>query len=103
MMDEFIHWPKPYLLLSATCDEILSWMIEIWMKNHLVSDNNCNIVKIKSLKYLQGMANNVGLKSSVGDNSKVATGVKYGGLLHFRVDLSLHVIPKWVLHELEGL
>ena len=30
--DEFIHWPKPYLLLSATCDEILSWMIEIWMK-----------------------------------------------------------------------
>ena len=22
-MDEFIHWPKPYLLLLATCDEIL--------------------------------------------------------------------------------
>ena len=28
MIDDFIHWPKPYLLLSATCDEILSWMIE---------------------------------------------------------------------------
>ena len=28
MMDEFICWPKPYLLLSATCFEILSWMIE---------------------------------------------------------------------------
>jgi hypothetical protein len=28
VMDEFIHRPKPYLLLSATCDEILSWMIE---------------------------------------------------------------------------
>jgi hypothetical protein len=36
MMDEFIHWPKPYLLLSATCDELLSWTIEIWMKNHFV-------------------------------------------------------------------
>ena len=33
MMDEFIHWPKPYLLLSTTCDDILSWMIEIWMKS----------------------------------------------------------------------
>ena len=44
MIDEFIHWPKPYLLLSATCDEILSWMIEIWMKNHLISDSNCNTV-----------------------------------------------------------
>ena len=41
-MDEFIHWPKPYLLLLATCDEILSWMIKIWMKNHSVSDNDHN-------------------------------------------------------------
>ena len=32
------------LLLLATCDETLSWMIEIWMKNHLVSDSNCNVV-----------------------------------------------------------
>ena len=44
MMDEFIHWLKPYLLLSATCDEMLSWVIEIGMKNHLVSDSNCNTV-----------------------------------------------------------
>ena len=42
--DEFIHWPKPYLLFSATCDEMLSWMIEIWMENHLVSNGNWNIV-----------------------------------------------------------
>jgi len=33
---EFIHWPKLYLLLSATCDEILWWMIEIWIKNYLL-------------------------------------------------------------------
>ena len=46
MMDEFIHWPKPYLLLSATCDETLSWMIEVWMKNHLVGDNNCNTINL---------------------------------------------------------
>ena len=45
-MDEFIHWPKPFLLLSATCDDILSWMIEIWMKNNLVSDRKCNIVNL---------------------------------------------------------
>jgi hypothetical protein len=34
-MDEFIHWPKPYLLLSATYDEILSWMNERWMEKPL--------------------------------------------------------------------
>jgi hypothetical protein len=42
--DEFIHWRKPYLLFSTTCDEMLSWMIEIWMKNHLVNDGKRNIV-----------------------------------------------------------
>ena len=40
MMDEFIHWPKPYHLLSSTCDKTLSRMIEIWMKNHLVTKPN---------------------------------------------------------------
>ena len=29
-------------------DETLSWMIEIWMKNHLVSDNTCNTKNILS-------------------------------------------------------
>jgi hypothetical protein len=57
MMDEFIHWPNLYLLLSPTCDEILLWVIEIWMKNHMVSDNNSNTVN------LQGTTNNVGLTS----------------------------------------
>ena len=47
MMDEFIRWPKPFLLFLATCDELVSWMIEIWMINHLVSDNNCNTVNLK--------------------------------------------------------
>jgi hypothetical protein len=49
MMDEIIHWLKPYLLLLAAHDEILSWMIEIWMTNHLVRDNNCNIVNPKEM------------------------------------------------------
>jgi hypothetical protein len=40
----FIYWPKPYFLLSTTCDEILSWMIDIWMTNHLVSEGYCNTV-----------------------------------------------------------
>ena len=72
-MDEYIHWPKPYLLLSATCDEMLSWMINIWMKNYLVRDSNCNTANLhspppkKKQKTKQGMTNNVGLTFSVGD------------------------------------
>jgi hypothetical protein len=50
MMDEFIHWPKPRLLLLATCDEILSWMIEIWVEKSLGSDINCNTVSLLPLK-----------------------------------------------------
>ena len=67
MMDEFIHWPKPYLLLSATCDGKLSWMIKIWIKNHLVSDSNCNTIIYNPTKNLQGSTNNVGLTFSVTD------------------------------------
>ena len=48
MDDGWVHpLAKPYPLLSSTCDEILSW-IEIWMKNHLVSDRNCNTVNLYS-------------------------------------------------------
>jgi hypothetical protein len=65
MMDEFIHCSQPYLLLSWTGDGILSWMTKIWMENHLVSDNNCNIYDLP--KDLQGRTNNVGLTFSVGD------------------------------------
>ena len=46
LMDELIHWLELYLLSSTTCDELLWWMIEIWMKIHLVSDSNCNIVNL---------------------------------------------------------
>ena len=59
MMDELIHQPKSYLLLSETCDEILHWM-----KNHLVSDSNCNSVNLQSPGK---MTKNVGLTFSVGD------------------------------------
>ena len=48
MLDEFIHWLKPYLLLSATSDEILSWMIEFWLKHHSISNNNCNTANLWS-------------------------------------------------------
>ena len=66
MMDMFIQWPKPYLLLSATCDEILSWMVEIWMKNQSVSDSFI-IYNPPPKKKLQGMTNNYGLTFSVDD------------------------------------
>ena len=42
-------------------------MIEIWIKNHLVSGSDCNTVNLESPKNLQGMTNNVGLTLSVGD------------------------------------
>ena len=65
MMDESIHWPQPYLLLSATCDEMLSWMIEIWIKlQHYTS-----IIPIN----LQGMTNYVGLTFSFGDTTPQST------------------------------
>jgi hypothetical protein len=46
---------------------MLSWMIEILMKNHLLSDNNYNTVNLQSPKFLQRMTNYVGLTFSVGD------------------------------------
>ena len=46
MMDDFIHWSKPYLLLSKTCDEILPWIIKNWMQIHMVTDNKCHIVNL---------------------------------------------------------
>ena len=40
---------------------------EIWMKNHLVSDNNCNTINLyPPSQKLQGMTNNVGLIFGVG-------------------------------------
>ena len=75
MTDEFIHWPKPYLLLLATWDEIISWMIDILMKNHLISGSfKCNIVNLHSPNFLQEMTNYVELTFSVG------TTIQYHGL-----------------------
>ena len=79
MMDEFIHWPKPYVLLSTTCDEILSWVIEIQMKNYWVSDCNCTTITPTNL---QGMTNNVGLTISVGDTTPQF--IIWGASLHGR-------------------
>ena len=53
--------------LSSICYEMLSWMIEIWVKSYLVSDSNCNVINLESPKNLQIMKNNVGLTFSVGD------------------------------------
>ena len=46
-MDEFIFLAKTLLSLvnNYSSGQILSWMIESWMKGHWVSDNNRNIVK----------------------------------------------------------
>ena len=45
VMDEFTHWPKPYLLLSASCDEYIvtdDWNLD--EKTLGVSDSYCNTV-----------------------------------------------------------
>ena len=66
-MDEFIIGQNPAFLLPTICDEILSWMIEIWMKIHLVSDSNCNTLIYNPPIKLQGMTTKVRLTSSIGD------------------------------------
>ena len=48
--------------LSSNYDELLSWMIEIWMKNHIVSNSNWNTL---NQFFFQGMTNYVGLTFSV--------------------------------------
>jgi hypothetical protein len=53
--------------LSANGDEILSWMIEIWMKKNLLTDGFYNTVKLSSQNNLKRMTNNVGFILSVGD------------------------------------
>ena len=41
---------------------------QIWMKNHLVIDNICNVVNLQlPQKITQGMTNNVGLTFSGGE------------------------------------
>ena len=50
------------------CDEILSWMIEMWMNNPMISDSICNTITLQSPRTnLQGMTNNVGLTFRVGN------------------------------------
>ena len=58
---------KPYLLVSATCDEILSYMIENWMKIPLVSDSYINTVSLQSLQKITGITSHVGTTFSVHD------------------------------------
>ena len=48
----------------------MSWMNEIWMKTHLVSDNICSIVIFDVQIILQGMTNSVRLAFSVGDTTR---------------------------------
>ena len=56
MDDEWVHsLDKPFLLFSATSDEVLSWMIETWVIYHLVSDSNCNTINLQYPNFLLGM------------------------------------------------
>jgi hypothetical protein len=46
-------------------------MIEIWMKNYLVSDTNYNIVNLLCPKFQQELTNNVRWTSRVRDTTRV--------------------------------
>jgi hypothetical protein len=45
----FIYWPKPYLLLSTTCDEILSWMIEFGLRGLLPRFVGLSLMSLESI------------------------------------------------------
>ena len=62
-------WVHPLAKTLPSLVNNLSWMIETWMKHHLVSDNNCNHVSHNSSKYIRGVTNNVGLIFRVGDTT----------------------------------
>jgi len=56
---------------SYFCDKILSRTIDIWMKIHLVSDSNYNIVKILIPNYnIQGVTNNIRFTFGGGDTTR---------------------------------
>ena len=67
MIDEFIHWSKTYLLLSATCNENI--VVDDWS----LDEKSRSVTVIATLSIynppvmLQGMKNIVGLTCSVGD------------------------------------
>ena len=48
-------------------------MIEIWMENHSMSDNICNLCKfvMPNFFFTQGMTNNVRFTLSVSDTMRV--------------------------------
>ena len=47
MNDGWVHpLTKTLSYLARNCDELVSWMIEIWIKNHSVSNTSCIIVNL---------------------------------------------------------
>ena len=80
----------------VTCDEILSWMIEIQMKNHLVNDCNCNTINLQSTQKIQGFTNNAGLKFSVGDTILRFT----VSIDHTTILVYLQQILLWIIFQL---
>ena len=60
-----------YFASYHVCNEILLWMTEIWMKIHLVSDKNYNILKsTMPITFVHGMTDNVRFTSSVSDTTR---------------------------------
>ena len=49
-------------------NELLSWVIETWMRNHFVSERTCNYYRFMNLK--KGVINNVRFIVGVGDTTR---------------------------------
>ena len=62
-----IHLLLLYLHPNIFVIRYLSWMIEVWMKNHLVSDKNHSIANLQC-----PMATNVRFTFSVRDTTQTA-------------------------------
>ena len=67
MVDGWVHpLAKSHLLLSAACDEILSWTTESFIINYLVSNYIATLQTYNFPNVLQGSTSSVGIAFSVG-------------------------------------
>jgi hypothetical protein len=67
------YWNKVFdvLCILIFCNKISSWMNEMYMKYHLISENDWTIENLYCPTYLQSMTNNVKVALSVGDATRV--------------------------------
>ena len=90
--DSLIHFQFGIFASEHLCNDILLWMIQSWVKNHLLSDTKCNATyPLCPKKKAQGMSNNVRFAVCVVDTTRVACNQSK----HHSIDIrcSILIIP----------